>query len=211
MIRATAAAIALAAALATPAAADPVAALARDLPRCPAATRCVALRVHVAVTADGPVASAAWLAGQLATAHALYAPLATAFEVTAVAPLPAAAAHVATRRARTALGHALSPTAIDVFVTARLDDVDVPGEQRFGVAWRRAGRKYVILSTAGPSRVLAHELGHVFGLPHSSYPESIMNKAPREQPPPEARRFADPELAILRRSLARYRVRRDSR
>ena len=33
--------------------------------------------------------------------------------------------------------------------------------------------------------VLAHELGHYFGLPHSEYPASIMNKSRKKDRPPE--------------------------
>ena len=95
------------------------------------------------------------------------------------------------------------PMRIDVFVTAQLDDLDVPGGVIRGVAWPAGARKLVILSTIAPDRVLAHELGHVFGLPHSRYPISIMNKAPREAPPLEQRTFHADELAVMRARLAR--------
>jgi len=47
--------------------------------------------------------------------------------------------------------------------------------------------------------VLAHELGHFFGLPHSKYPVSIMNKTPRDDPPHAERGFHAKELAIMTR------------
>ena len=37
----------------------------------------------------------------------------------------------------------------------------------------------MILSRIAPPRVLAHELGHYFGLPHSDVPGSLMNTGPR--------------------------------
>jgi len=91
---------------------------------------------------------------------------------------------------------------VHVFVTGQLDDIDTPGAVAYGVTWRRGDTKYVILSTQAWERTLAHELGHVFGLPHSTHPISIMNKTPRTEPPPEERRFADEELAAMKRRLA---------
>jgi hypothetical protein len=99
---------------------------------------------------------------------------------------------------------------IDVFITGQLDDIDAIGEVRFGVAWRvNDQKKLVILSTAAPDRVLAHELGHVFGLPHSKYAVSIMNKTKRDQPPPEERTFHAKEIAAMKlrlRELLRTRT-----
>src|SRR5690606_21027743 len=100
---------------------------------------------------------------------------------------------------------------VHVFLVGRLDDVDARPEiagkpettpQIRGVHWRlRAdiSQRWIVLSAIAPDMVLAHELGHFFGLPHSGYAVSIMNKRPRERPPREARGFHRNEVEIMRR------------
>jgi hypothetical protein len=196
--------------------ADPpadLAALTAGLPACDAGrAHCLGIQLHVAVGAStdagaaAPVATADWLAAQLAAADRQFAALDVGFEVVGIDALPASAARVATRADRDAVSDGrLAGTAIHVFLTGRLDDIDQPGGIIRGVTWhtRSSSRKYVILSAIAPERVLAHELGHVFGLPHSSYPISIMNKTERVTPPPEARTFADEEIAAMRPVLRR--------
>jgi hypothetical protein len=185
-----------------------LAALIAGLPACEAGrAHCLGIRLHVTVDADGKaIAQPAWFAAQLAAADRHFAPLDVAFEVVGVDALPASAARIATPADRDAVSDGrLVGTVIHVFITGRLDDVDVPDGVIRGVTWhvRGSGRKYVILSTVAPDRVLAHELGHVFGLPHSTYAVSIMNKTVRTEPPPEQRTFADPEIAAMRPVLKR--------
>ena len=195
-----------------------IAAMSAALPPCDTArAHCLAIRLHITAggegRGDGPgdrpgdrlIAAPDWLAAQLATANRQFAALDVGFQVAGVDALPASCARIATRRDRDALASRLGGTVIDVFITGQLDDVDRPDGIIRGVTWHVRGgeRKYVIVSTAAPGRVLAHELGHVFGLPHSSYAISIMNKTERAEPPPEERRFADEELAAMRPVLER--------
>lgn len=199
--------------LATPALAQPTDAQALALralhdaaPACEA-KRCVGLRLHVTVdeAQDSLLATPAWLASQLANANRLFAVVDLGFRVASIETSPARGRHIANRRDRNQLAAGgLHGAGVHVFIVGQLDDVDVPGETRFGVAWRAPGseRKYIILSTAAHERVLAHELGHVFGLPHSTYAVSIMNKAKRAEPPPDQRRFADEEQPILRATFS---------
>lgn len=161
------------------------------------ANRCViGLRIHHAIPLTDDTRR--WLDEQLAEANRLFAATGLAFTVTATTALPEDLARPMTRDDRDRLGHdRFAKGQIDVYLVSYLGDVDVPGQEIRGVHWRSQkdrSRRWVILSTISPPRVLAHELGHFFGLPHSHYPESIMNKAPRQNPPPEARRFADREL-----------------
>jgi hypothetical protein len=180
------------------------------VPACEAARAyCFQLRLHVAVGDAGAIASAGWVRAQVATANRHFTPVDVGFEVASVNELPASTLRIATRKDRDALGARIRGAVIDVFVVDQLDDVDDPGELIRGVAWRRGDRKFVILSALALERTLAHELGHVFGLPHSTYAISIMNKTSREEPAPDQRRFADPELAKMKpviRKLVRDNV-----
>lgn len=182
--------------------ADDLEALTKDAPRCePARATCIGLRVHIAVADDGPVATAEWVTAQLAAANRHFTPLDAGFQITTVDALPASASRVEDRRERDRLGRNIPGTAIHVFVTGHLDDIDIAGAMAYGVTWRAGGKKFIIISTQAFDRTLAHELGHVFGLPHSSYPISIMNKTPRTEPPLEERTFADEEIAKMRPRL----------
>lgn len=158
----------------------------------------IGLRLHVP---DGAITDPAWIDRQLAMANQHFALIDVTFEIIGTEPLPESALRVETRGERTAFGARMKGRVIDVFVTSQLDDVDVAGEERFGVAWKVGAKKLVVLSTKAPDRVLAHELGHVFGLPHSDYEISIMNKTKREAPPIEERTFHPDEVVKMKRTL----------
>ncbi len=162
---------------------------------------CFAIQLHVAENDAAPVVSAEWIASQLATANQHFAALDIGFAIAGTDAT--SSAHLRTRADRSALGVHVTGSVIHVFVTGTLENVDDPDEPVYGVTWRKADRKFVILAANARDIVLAHELGHVFGLPHSTYAISIMNKTKRAVPPFEERRFADEELPVIRRTARR--------
>jgi hypothetical protein len=99
---------------------------------------------------------------------------------------------------------------VDVFVVSRLANVDAPAEtptaQIRGVHWRLRrdrARRWIILSRISPPHVLAHELGHYFGLPHSNEPRSLMNTGPTALPSAE-RFFLPKEVAVITARAKRF-------
>ena len=173
-------------------------------PACDAArATCIGLRFHVPINDAGePIAQADWVARQLVSANKHFEPLDVAFQVVGVEPMPASAERVEDKQERISFGPLIKGRVLDIFVTGHLDDIDKPGAMAYGVTWWTTGdRKFIIISTQAFERTLAHELGHVFGLPHSKYAISIMNKSPRETPPLEDRTFHDKELAKMKPRL----------
>lgn len=164
------------------------------------------LRVHVARRADGdatPVVSESWLTAQIAAANELFAPHGVGFVVGVRHALPDAHAALETRADRHALGALLDRAQVDWFVVRSLRDVDDPTQMRRGVHWRPAGRPgahFVVVSAIAGPTVLAHELGHYFGNPHSPTPGNIMSYDRGEVPP----FFDAAQSRRIARSAARF-------
>lgn len=132
----------------------------------------------VAVEEGTEAATSAWLAEQVTQANAIFAPSETSFAAREHRTMGAEHAHLENRSDRHALADMLVPRSINVFVVASLRDVDDPSLMRRGVHWRSAnhpGTHHVILSAISGPTVLAHELGHFFGNPHSATPNNIMS------------------------------------
>jgi hypothetical protein len=135
------------------------------------------LRFSIAVDDAGkPVAQPEWLTEEIDAAAALFTPFGVRFAKTDGAPLEARLAHVETRSDRDALAAHRASHVIDVFVVSSLRDVDDPGQMRRGVHWHApSGAHYLILVASAPTTVLAHELGHYFGNPHSHVADNVMS------------------------------------
>ena len=154
-----------------------------------------------------------WLQAQLKEAQALFAQIGVCFNYSMDLPLPKSESIMKTRTQRTRLGRTkgrLYKGKIDLFIVNKLADVDVPNTEIRGVHWRdpkdRKGKRWIILSRIARAKVLAHELGHYFDLPHSKYPESIMNKKPRNLPPMSKRGFAPAEYSVMARAWKRMKT-----
>ncbi len=183
---------------------DPLAAYVSETPRCLAeAGRCFSIALHLTMPDGAPVQSVDWVSGQVRQANRLFAPIDVSVQVDSVDALPDEVQEIDDRAARDALGRErFSRGVLHVFVTPRLADVDIAGAEIRGVHWRYrpdTKRRWIILSKIASDLVLSHEMGHFFGLPHSRYEVSLMNKSPRDDPPWSERRFADPELARMRK------------
>ena len=180
------------------------AAFVESTPRCVAtATHCFGIHLHVVQTETGPVQDVAWVTAQIEQAQRHFALIDTSFEIVAADLLPASELEVDDRDERDALGHArFSRGVVHVFVVGRLADVDIDGSEIRGVHWRERGdrsHRWVILSKIAGSLVLPHELGHFFGLPHSTYDISLMNKTVRLTPLVSELTFAEPEVLRMRK------------
>jgi hypothetical protein len=188
--------------LALPTTAGATEAPAAELPTCSdEASTCIGLAVYAVEEEGAPVVDAEWLTRQLAVANAQFEPAGIEFEVDRRRRLPSSSAEITTRAQRDRLGRKrLHRGQVTVLIVRRLADVDEPGLIN-GVHWRdRAdrSRRFIILSSVAHRLTLAHELGHFFGLSHSTDPESLMNTSLRAGPRPAELRFTENELATIR-------------
>ena len=191
--------------VAPPQPAASMAAFAAAIPPC-LSTRafCIGIRVQLSTQDGAPYVAPLWLAAQFAFANRMFEPIDVSFELHAVTTIDLPPL-IDGREARDAVSRGVaSVRAIDVFVVGGLADLEDPRFPLFGVHWRpvnASGRRFILLASYAWDRTLAHELGHFFGLPHSNYAISIMNKTLRTEPPLEQRRFADQEIPRMQKAL----------
>jgi len=175
-------------------------------PRAPTPFPALPLAITVALEAEEPVVSDAWIETQLENANTIFSPHGVTFRSVERHTMPEAHARLENRRDRHALGRRQHTERIDVFLVRSLRDVDEPERMRQGVHWRPRGEEFparahfvIVSSIAGPT-VLAHELGHYFGNGHSDVPGNIMSYERGDRPP----FFDDTQAARIRFSLRRF-------
>jgi hypothetical protein len=141
----------------------------------------------VAEVDGAPVVSREWLEQQVSSANEIFRLSSVQFTLERIRPLDAAHARLEDRADRHALGAFVERSAINCFIVASLRDVDDPSLYRRGVHWRARGhgpnKHFVIVSAVSGPTVLAHELGHFFGNPHSATTGNIMSYDRGEVPP----------------------------
>jgi hypothetical protein len=150
------------------------------------AVRAVPLSLAVALDDGVAVRDAAWIDGEVAAMAALYVPLGLQPMIASVRTIAASFLHMETRSDRDALAKELRPGVANVFVVGTLRDVDDPNRTRHGVHWRNRAHpalRYVILASDAMPAVLAHEMGHYFGLSHSNVVDNLMSYEHTGRPP----------------------------
>jgi hypothetical protein len=181
-----------------------------------APTLSISLRIRVAECADAagkraPVRPAAWVDEHLAAVRSLLAP--HGIDVTARSePFRPARCEALSREDRDAFAtHVASDGEVTVLVVPRVRDLDVPSYDLRGVHWRAGSRRWVFLTARARPPVLAHEIGHFFGLPHDPGGGNLMTPGPsspawrgKRPPRPFAPLFTPDQARRLRAGIAAF-------
>jgi hypothetical protein len=167
-------------------------------------TRVVPLAIWVATSEGSPVVDEAFVSAQLKWANRLFERFSVRFLPVSSETMAEAHSRLETRADRDALGGHRRPGAVHVFFVERLRDVDEPERLRMGVHWRVRHQRevhFVVVSSIAVKDVLAHELGHFFGNPHSDVQNNVMSYRRGGDTEPF---FDDRQGRRIERSLGRY-------
>ena len=166
---------------------------------------CFGVELWIALRDGVPVQTPEWVGAQVERANHFFAEIGVGLELTAIHPLEEGEVVIETRDDRDLLGHdRWTSGVIHVFIVGQLDNVDEDGVIN-GVHWRdRAdtSHRWIIVSATAWHMTFVHELGHYFGLPHSEYHISMMNKTTRAIAPGDLT-FHEDEFARMRRMVER--------
>ena len=129
------------------------------------------LRVHQ--LAGRVVEREAWLDEEIRTANSLWEPHGLSFVIGERVTLDTTLAVFENGPGPDPLVSLRAPSFIDVFVVLEIIDPDAT-ERHVAGACRSHDERYVVVSVGQDDYVLAHELGHYFGLHHTSDPANLM-------------------------------------
>ena len=163
------------------------------------------LALAIAEENGARVVDDAWIARELAQANTIFAASGVSFEVRTQRALDARFGAVETRADRNAFATERMTSMVNVFVVRSLRDVDDRTQMLRGVHWRPeglSGAHFVIVSSIAAPDVLAHELGHFFGNPHSQTPNAVMSYQRDGSVTPF---FEREEIVRIRRHARRFR------
>lgn len=184
----------------------------------------ISIRIRIAQCGPASVTSQAvtlkWAKTHVDAANQLFAPLAIQLDAT-YEFYAAQRCDAITATDRDTYAKDVAPKGITVLVVSRVQDIDVPDYDLMGVHWRYRGaqsdlkgRRWVFLTTRATPGVLAHELGHYFGLPHDPRGGNIMTPgpsspawklSPEKRPKPYQPHFSAAQAHKLRRILRTFR------
>ena len=143
----------------------------------------------------------AWVQAQIDDANRFFEPLGTRFRWTLEKDLDEPHGELHSRADRDALTPLMESKVIDVFVVRDLEDVDEPGRFRMGVCWTgRANKRFIVIARTARPTVLAHELGHFFGNPHTTVTDNLMSYSRSGGPIS----FDEHQLAMTRAFATRF-------
>jgi uracil-DNA glycosylase len=142
------------------------------------------LSFSIARDGNARVVDDGWVNAQIEEANRLFSPLGTRFRWTMEKELPEPHGEMHSRADRDALTSLTEKDVVDVFLVRALEDVDEPGRMRMGVCWTGVGgKRFLVVSRIAAPSVLAHELGHFFGNPHSKVLNNVMSYSRDGSPP----------------------------
>lgn len=151
-------------------------------PAARARTSTVGLTVHIASEDGVPITTRRQVAQWIARANRALSPHGLQVELRRIVPMTGHTRVTRARERRELASMAAHDGTIHVFVTESLDPQRYTPRRRVrGLHWRYHGlnrdlrqREFVMVTLGAPRTTLAHEIGHLMGLRHSTAENNIM-------------------------------------